>query len=427
MSDMREVKIDNTFTFSGKQEHWRLSHKKLQAKAKQNDWMDALNKNKVANIIGKSEYETLLAISEENRTDDQKEHIKLYEDNENLINVFILGLNAKSEQSEVILQKLEDTATDDNPDGILYYVVEELNEEIQVNEEVGLDIILSKMEKIEFESAAQYKRDVDVLAAKKRITGKISDKDKLKNMRKAIAKTDKADKKALIKDIMEELEESTPSFKKVCRKFENMEELAEEIDEEDDNKSSRKKKDIQMTSTDDEKKGGGYYKGYNNRRQPKKYGGNGRGQQSTWNGGKQDREQKVCPHCKYRNPNHSLDACFKNPANKGKSRKREAKATSIDIQMNKIDIPIKNSEAAEPKQSEFSKKQVEGLDSILESYGINSKEEQKEEKEVTPMEAIPEQEYDTSFVEENCTSYQSTRVSGPTVRLAYNEGRLIYN
>ena len=33
-------------------------------------------------------------------------------------------------------------------------------------------------------------------------------------MRKAIAKTDKADKKALIKDIMEELEENIPSFKR---------------------------------------------------------------------------------------------------------------------------------------------------------------------------------------------------------------------
>ncbi len=374
MSETREIKVDNTFTYSGKQEHWRLAHKKLQAKAKQNDWMDALNKDKVANLIGVTEYETLLQIPEDNRSDSQKKDIKLYEDNENLINVFILGLNAKSEQSGVILQKLEDTTTDEHPEGILYYVVEELNEDIQVNEEVGLDIILNKMEKIVFESAGQYKTDVDVLAAKKKFAGKISDKDKLKCLRKAIARTDKADKKALIKDIMEELEESNPSFKKVCRNFENMEELAEEIEDEDDRKSGRKKKDIQMTSADDNKKGE-YYKGYNKDRQPKKYGGYGRGQQSTWNGGRQknhgyrDREQKVCPHCKYRNPNHSPDACFKNPANKGgKPRKngaREAKATSIDIQMNKIDIPIRNSEVAEQKQSEFSPQQEAGLDSIL--------------------------------------------------------------
>ena len=112
MNNNVDIKAENTYTFSGKTEDWKLSSRKLNAIARKQGWQDALDKTKMGTLITKSEYDTYKALGAANLTPGQASDVKLYEDNLELTNEFIMGLKGKSQHINVILQKLDDTKTD---------------------------------------------------------------------------------------------------------------------------------------------------------------------------------------------------------------------------------------------------------------------------------------------------------------------------
>jgi hypothetical protein len=81
MNNNVDIKAENTYTFSGKTEDWKLSSRKLNAIARKQGWQDALDKTKMGTLITKSEYDTYKALGAANLTPGQANDVKLYEDN----------------------------------------------------------------------------------------------------------------------------------------------------------------------------------------------------------------------------------------------------------------------------------------------------------------------------------------------------------
>lgn len=81
MNNNVDTKAENTYTFSGKTEDWKLSSRKLNAIARKQGWQDALDKTKMGTLITKSEYDTYKALDAANLTPGQANDVKLYEDN----------------------------------------------------------------------------------------------------------------------------------------------------------------------------------------------------------------------------------------------------------------------------------------------------------------------------------------------------------
>eukprot|EP00985_Skeletonema_marinoi_P020008 scaffold11691_cov76-Skeletonema_marinoi.AAC.3 len=418
MSNNIDTKAENTYVFSGKLEDWKLSERKLKAVAERLGIQDALDKNKMSGILTKSQYETIKAIDVANRNTRQVDQFKLYEDNEEIIGEFIMGLVGKSKDTNIILQKLDDTKTADHPDGILITVVEELNGDIQTNEEVAYDIVVSRMEKVSYKNSKQYKDDTERILAKSNTVIKIENKERLKILRKAVAASDVEDRRQIVNDIMEEQSKTNPSYKDVMRRIQNIDDLTN-MGDDDTEKKDKREKEVQLTAAGD-RRNGGYrnYKerkhtGYQQKRQGGESGGNNYPRSQGRNNGRGQGQRNFgkCPHCHYPNPSHPPERCFDNPANKRKPnrfknsdryRNSDARGSSVDIQMNQLDIEApqnnKDIELTEANTG-FSKKQEKGLSDILADYGIGTKTKKQEE-------TAPHQEGEETDKEEEAEAEQ---------------------
>eukprot|EP00984_Skeletonema_dohrnii_P024980 scaffold14139_cov78-Skeletonema_dohrnii-CCMP3373.AAC.1 len=380
MSNNIETKAENTFVFSGKLDDWKLSERKLQAVAERLGIQDALDKTKMSGIITKSQYETIRATEEANRSAEQVEQLELYGDNDEIIQEFIMGLVGKSKDTNIILQKLDETKTVDHPNGILITVVEELNGDIQTNEEVAYDIVVSRMEKVPYKNSKQYKDDTEKIIAKSNTVIKIENKERLKILRKAVAASDVEDRRQIVTDILEEQSKTNPSYKDVMRRIENIDDLTN-MGDDDTEKKDKREKEVQLTAAGDRRNGG--YRNYKERKhtgyQPKRQGGESGGNnyprlQGRNNGNGGGRGQKnfgKCPHCQV-------------------TRQKDA-LTTPQINGSRTDsrIPI---DTGILKPEDQAKEQEKGLSDILVDYGIGTETKTQEETAPHPEEEETDKE-----------------------------------
>ena len=370
-----EFRSENTFRYNGKPEGWKLAQAQIKSIASRRGIADALDKGKISTMIDKTTYDQIKAIADPTAlSGDQTAAAKLYEDNLELTEEFLLGLTGNS-YTNGILQKLEDTKTPEHPNGVLLRVLEELSGDMLQNEEVAQDILISKLEKIEYEDSKQYKKESEKIVAEANVN--VSDREKIRIMRKAVVDSglEAGEKRQIIKDIMEEQDKAIPSFKAVCRTIENVDDLASSHDS---SKRDKKGKEVQLSAAYQKSEGTGYRNWKYNDRKPTGYASKG----SKGNRyGDQKRSSKnfgTCKHCGFRNANHPESKCFENPDNKKKPNrfkkyaKSETGGTSVDIQMNRIDVPAppKSKEECGEANSGFTKEQRSALDDILREYGI---------------------------------------------------------
>lgn len=427
MNNNVDTKAENTYTFSGKTEDWKLSSRKLNAIARKQGWQDALDKTKMGTLITKSEYDTYKALGAANLTPGQASDVKLYEDNLELTNEFIMGLKGKSQHINVILQKLDDTKTDEYPDGVLITVVEELNGDMQMNEEVAQDIVITKLEKIVYNNAKQYKEDTEKVIAESNTIMQIENKERLKILRKAVAASAVDDKRQIIKDIMEEQSKTNPSFKETLRRMENLDDLAN-LEGYNAGKKDRKDKEIQLMAVGDRKEGG--YRQHRERKQygyqyRKQGGDNDRNPKSQWNqdekGGRNRRKYGKCPHCEHPNANHPPEKCFDNPANRkrpNKYKKADARGTSVDIQMNQLEVLLRFVDN-EPKGSSattsagLTEEQNKRLQNIMADYGLTKHVKESESKMQDNTQDFNQHAQYDGQEEEETIQYAQDRITNP--------------